>query len=280
MYQLITAETTQTAQILVQDLQLVDVEQPQVLQLIIHTVQEQEVETNLEELEKKVQKSIDILKGRSIISRLLIGLSGGKDSSCLCELIKMAGITNVSYFNMEFLPELQIQKDLLEYCCHRFNIPYEQIIKVPSEHFIKCVRGCWFTWYSKDASKLVKNCNRQDIYKKVAKDYKGTVVVGVKKADSLIMQQMINENHGVCLYPLAHWTLKDVLTFMKVRDIRISDMTKKGCRGVTIIDDNALFFIYENYPEDFEKIEKIFPFVRAQILKYQYFDLHRSVRLA
>lgn len=234
----------------------------------------------LEELEKKVQKSIDILKQRSHISRLLIGLSGGKDSSCLCELIKMAGITNVSYFNMEFLPELQIQKDLLEYCCHRFNIPYEQIIKVPSEHFIKSVRGCWFTWYDKEAGKKFPNVSRTDIFHKVAKEYKGTVVVGTKKADSMIMQQMINENHGICLYPMADWKLRDVLLFMKIRDIRISDMTKKGCRGVSISDDNDLFFIYENYPEDFERIEQIFPFVRAQILKYKYFDLHRSVRLA
>lgn len=238
------------------------------------------METNLEQLEVKVQKSIEILKARSHISRLLIGLSGGKDSLCLCELIKMAGITNVRYFNMEFLPELQVQKDMLDYACHRFNIPYEQIIRVPSSHFIACVRGCWFTWYSPEASKKFPKVSRTDIFKKVAKEFKGTVVTGVKKADSMIMQQMINENHGICLYPLADWKLKDVLTFMKIRDIQVSPMTKKGFRGVTLIDDNALFFIYEHYPQDFERIEKVFPFVRAQILKYEYFNLHRSIRLA
>lgn len=201
------------------------------------------METNLEQLEVKVQKSIEILKARSHISRLLVGLSGGKDSLCLCELIKMAGITNVRYFNMEFLPELQVQKDMLDYACHRFNIPYEQIIKVPSEHFIKTVRGCWFTWYSPEASKRFPNVARTDIFKKVAKEFKGTIVTGVKKADSMIMQQMINENHGICLYPLANWTLKDVLTFMKVRDIQISPMTKKGS-VVSLLLMTTLYFSF------------------------------------
>lgn len=234
---------------------------------------------SLELLEKKVQKSIDIMKSRSNISRLLIGLSGGKDSLCLCELVKMAEITNVKYFNMEFLPNLRIQKDLLEYACYRFNIPYEQIIKIPSEHFMKCMHFSAYTWYSEKAKKDFPNVSRTDVFKTIAKENKGTVVTGVKKADSIMMSRMVNKGKGVCLYPIADWTLKDVLTFMEIRHIKIPEVTKKGCRGVGISDDNDLFFILENYPDDFEKIEKIFPFVRATLLKYKYFDLKRTMRL-
>lgn len=232
-----------------------------------------------EQLEAKVQKSVDILKGRSYISRLLIGLSGGKDSLCLCELVRMAEITNVGYFNMEFLPDLRIQRELLDYACHRFNIPYEQIIKIPSEHFMKCMHFSAYTWYSECAKKDFPNVSRTDVFKAVSREHKGTVVTGVKKADSMMMQRMINGNKGVCLYPMADWDLKDVLTFMKLRNIDIPPLTKKGCRGIGISDDNDLFFILENYPDDFERIERVFPFVRAAVLKYKYFDLKRTMRI-
>lgn len=235
--------------------------------------------TDFQVFEQKVQKSVDILKQRSHISRLLIGLSGGKDSLCLCELIKMAEITNVKYFNMEFLPDLRIQKDMLDYACHRFNIPYEQIIKVPSEHFICSMRTCAYTWYSEQAKKDYPNVSRTMVFKSIAEKEKGTIVTGVKKADSMMMSRMVNGNKGICIYPLAEWTLSDVLTFMKLRHIDIPSLTKKGCRGIGISDDNDLLFIYENYPDDFEKMEKVFPFIRAVVLKYKYFDLHRSMRV-
>lgn len=233
----------------------------------------------LEQLEAKVQKSVDILKSRSHISRLLIGLSGGKDSLCLCELIKMAEITNVKYFNMEFLPNLRIQRELLEYACHRFNIPCEQIIKIPSEHFMKCMHFSAYTWYSEQAKKDFPNVSRTDVFKIVARENKGTVVTGVKKVDSIMMRRMINKNRGICIYPLADWDLKDILLFMKLRKIDIPQLTKKGCRGIGISDDNDLLFILENFPDDFERIEKVFPFVRAATLKYKYFDLKRTTRI-
>lgn len=233
---------------------------------------------DMAELTNRVQKSIDILKSRSHISKLLVGLSGGKDSLCLCELIKMAEITNVRYFNMEFLPNLRIQRDLLEYACHRFNIPYESIIKVPSEHFMKCMHGSYYTWYSEQAKKDFPNVSRTKVFKSIAQEHRGTVVTGVKKVDSLLMKQMVDGNKGVCVYPLADWNLHDVLTFMKIRKIDIPALAKKGCRGIGLADEN-ITFIYDNYPDDFAKIERVFPFIRASILKYKYFDIHRSMKI-
>lgn len=230
------------------------------------------------QLEKKVQKSVDMLKARSHISRLLIGLSGGKDSLCLCELIKMAEITNVKYFNMEFLPNMRIQKDLLEYACHRFNIPYEQIIKIPSEHFMKCMHYSIYTWYSERAKKDFRAVSRTDVFKTIARENKGTIVCGVKKVDSMTMQRMVNQNKGICLYPIVDWTLNDVLTFMELRKIKLPELTKKGCRGVGLTDENLLF-IYEHYPDDFKRIEQIFPFARVAVLKYDYFNLKKSFRV-
>lgn len=144
---------------------------------------------------------------------------------------------------------------------------------------MKCMHYSAYTWYSEQARKDFPNVSRTDVFKIVAKESKGTIVTGVKKADSMMMQRMINKNRGICIYPLADWDLKDVLTFMKLRKIDIPQLTKKGCRGIGISDDNDLLFIYENYPDDFERIEEVFPFVRSAVLKYKYFNLKRSMRI-
>ena len=230
-------------------------------------------------LEKKVCESIEVLKKKACISRLIIGLSGGKDSLCLCELIKMAGITNVKYFNMEFLPNLRIQRDLLAYPIIRFNIPEDSIIRIPSEHFMACMRTSAYTWYSPEAKKKYPSISRTDVFRTISQRENGTIVTGVKMCDSIQMARMVNKNVGICVYPMKDWNLKDVLTFMRLRKIDIPALTKKGCRGVGITPDYDLLFIYENYYDDFLKIEKVFPFVRVIVYKYKYFDLHRTMRV-
>lgn len=233
---------------------------------------------SLATLESKTEKAISMLKSRSQISNIMIGLSGGKDSLCLCELVKMAEIENVGYFNMEFLPNLRIQEDMLKYACERFNINNKDIERVPSEHFIKCMHFSAYTWYSKNASKQFPNTSRTDVFKMVARKHKATIVTGVKKVDSMQMQRMIDRNLGICMYPMVDWTLKDVLTFMQLRKIDIPSLTKKGCRGIGITPSEILF-IYDNYYDDFLKIEAVFPFIRTIIYQYQYFDIKRNMRV-
>lgn len=234
---------------------------------------------NTDLLERKVEKSIKILKNKSCVSKLLIGLSGGKDSLVLCELVRMAGIRGELYFNMEFLPDFQIQKDLLAYAEKRFNIKHEDIIKIPSEHFLACWKTGVYSWQHKERDKSVKNISRTDIFRMLEKKYKGTVITGVKKCDSLQMQRMLDQNRGVAVYPLADWTLQDVFSFMQIRKIDIPPLTLKGCRGVGISHDSSILFIYEHYYDDFLKIEKVFPFVRAIVLKYEYYNLKKTLRV-
>lgn len=230
-------------------------------------------------LEENVQTAIRILKERSKISNLMIGLSGGKDSLCLCELVKMAGISNVGYFNMEFLPNLRIQDDLMRFPCERFGIDFDSIVRVPSEHFNNCMHYSLYTWYSTKAKKDFPKMKRTDIFRFIAKKYKASIVVGTKKSDSMQMNRMVSRGFGTCIYPMAEWGLNDVFTFMQKRNIAIPPLTKKGCRGVGI-DPNDLKFILDYYPDDFEAIEEVFPFVRALLLPYKYFGLKQTVRMA
>lgn len=227
--------------------------------------------------ERKVSKAVDLCRGRAQVSRLLVGLSGGKDSLCLCELVKMAEATDVRYFNMEFLPGLRIQFDMLQYACRRFNIPYDDIIRVPSEHFIKCMHYCLYTWHNEQAKKDFPDISRKKVYAHIAREYQGTIVTGVKRSDGLMMMRKVDQNKSNELMPLKDWTLQDVLMFLKLRNIALPELGKRGVRGVGI-EDGSLLYIHDHYPDDWERILEYFPFVGAMVYKYKYFDIKKTAR--
>ena len=233
----------------------------------------------MEGLKDKITEAVNILTERSRISNIMVGLSGGKDSLCLCQLVKMAGIKNVGYFHMDFLPNLRVEDDFLRYPCERFGIDIESIERVQSEHFYKCMRYSLYTWYSKSAKKDFPNISRTEIYNFIGRKHNATVATGVKIADSMQMERMVTLNRGTCIYPIKHWNMKDVFAFMNEYKIGIPPLTKMGVRGVGL-DQYDLHMIEKYYPDDLEKIEEIFPFCRALILPYKYFGLKESVRLA
>ena len=191
----------------------------------------------------------------------------------------MAGVQDkTGYFFMEFMPDLQIQEDLLDYPCKRFDIDKDSIVRVSSEHFTKCMHYSAYTWYSKRAKKDFPDISRTEVFKYIAKSTKSTIVTGVKKCDSMQMQRMLSKAVGTCIYPMENWTLNDVLTFMKERNISIPPLTKKGCRGVGITY-NEIKFIQENYPDDFRRIETVFPFIQALLLSHKYFGIKDTMRI-
>ena len=92
------------------------------------------------------------------------------------------------------------------------------------------------------------------------------------------MQRLLEHNKGIGIYPLMDWTLEDVLTFLKMYKIDLPPLTLKGIRGIGIMDEDILF-INEYYPDDIERIERFFPFIKAVIYKYKYYELTKKVRL-
>ena len=86
-------------------------------------------------MQKKIQKAISVLeKARLDFPKILVGLSGGKDSVATLDLcLKVFGKENVACFNMFYLPDLQCQEKMLSYAQKRFGI--NDIIRVPAENF-------------------------------------------------------------------------------------------------------------------------------------------------
>lgn len=229
------------------------------------------------DLSQKIDKSIKMIQRQAILTPLIIGLSGGKDSLILCQLFRLAGV-KAKYFHMYFMPNLRIERDMLAYAKARFNIKDDDIFQYPSEHFVASFKNGYYTWGLYELKKGIKEFKRKDLFRMIAKQHKACICTGVKKTDGIQMTRMLDHNTGIGIYPLIDWTLSDVFTFMKAYKIEVPELILKGCRGVGLVDESILFMA-EHYPDDIERISKVFPFVKAIIYKYKYYDLKKTFRV-
>lgn len=98
--------------------------------------------------------------------------------------------------------------------------------------------------------------------------------LGMKKADGMNRRLMLKgyeasgyENNGMC-YPLADWTQKDVLSYMKQNGLpEPVRYSLKASNGVGFSLD-CFLWLRENYPQDLERIYQVFPMSRRILFEY------------
>lgn len=100
------------------------------------------------------------------------------------------------------------------------------------------------------------------------------VFFGMKKADGMNRRLMLKgyeekgyENNGLC-YPLADWTQKDILAYMRQR--RLPEPVRyslKASNGVGFNLD-CMLWLRENFPEDLKKIYRAFPMSERILWEY------------
>lgn len=98
--------------------------------------------------------------------------------------------------------------------------------------------------------------------------------LGMKKADGMNRRLMLNgyeengyENKGFC-YPLAEWTQKDILSYMRQKGLpEPIRYGKKASSGIGFNED-CFLYLRENFPNDLEKIYQTFPLSRRILFEY------------
>lgn len=229
------------------------------------------------DLIQKVNEAVKIIHKQAVISPIITGLSGGKDSLVLCQLFKIAGVKS-KYFHLSFMPDLRVEKDLMAYPITRFNIPEEDVYYYLSESFYQVFKSGLYGYPMREFRNTIKKIRRKDIYAVIGRQHKACICTGVKRYDSIEMMRMIDNNRGIGIHPLKNWTPADVFSFLKSYRIDLPPLTKKSVRGIGVRDETILF-LYENYPDDIEKLETWLPFIRVAYWKYKYYDLRRDFRM-
>jgi sulfate adenylyltransferase subunit 2 len=106
------------------------------------------------------------------------------------------------------------------------------------------------------------------------------VFYGMKKADSMNRRIMLNtytnhENMGK-VYPLADWSQKDVLSYMRQNRLPEPVRYSKNASGGVCFNVDCFLWMRENYPRDLQKVLDVFP--ASEKLLFEHDRQHDSVK--
>lgn len=208
---------------------------------------------------------------RSMEDKCLLMLSYGKDSIVTLDLI-------YPYFDeiyacfMYFVPNLEHIERWHRWV--RAKYPKVHIVHHPHWNLSYILRGGLYCV----PNPKIKLITLSDVARTLRTQYGvRNCFTGMKKADGMNRNLMLKGyagnhyvNDGMC-YPLAEWTQKDVLSYMKhhllPEPIRYNAKTASGGCGFSL---DFFLWLEVNCPQDLEKIYAVFPMSRRILEEYHY----------
>ena len=198
---------------------------------------------------------------------VIVGFSGGKDSVVTLDLC-FKFFKKVQPFFMYLVPNLKFQEKMLMWYEKRYKI---NIMRIPHFEVSNFLKYGSFTLYDENVDIVRIN----DIYNYVRIDTGiHWIAAGERCADSIVRNAMIKKSGSIDrkrgrFYPLAYWKKDDVLQYIKYKKLYLSPEQKSLGFSFRSLAGNELSVIKENYPDDFNKIKKIYPFVEAAIERFK-----------
>lgn len=212
------------------------------------------------------QKSID--RVCSVTDSAMLFCSFGKDSLVLLDLLYPRFKRILCVF-MYFVKDLEHIDRWIKWAQAKY--PNAEFVQVPHWNLTYILRSGLYCV----ANPKVKLMKLADVVKAMRLKYGiGYCFLGMKKADSMNRRLMLKgyeesgyENAGL-VYPLADWTQKDILAYMRQRNLPAPiRYSLKASTGVGFNED-CLLWLRDNYPQDLQKIYKVFPMAERVLFEY------------
>ena len=217
-------------------------------------------------LMEQTQKTIDAVREET--DGIIVFCSLGKDSLVTLDLVYKRFKRVVCVF-MYFVPNLEHIDRWVNWCKARY--PKVEFMEVPHWNLSYILRGGLYC-VPNPKVKLIKLADViRAIRLKTGLYY---TFLGMKKADGMNRRLMLKsyegnnyQNNGL-VYPIANWTQKDVLAYMRQSNlpepIRYSLKASSGA-GFNL---DCFLWLRENYPQDLQKIYKTFPMSERILFEY------------
>lgn len=213
---------------------------------------------------EQTSQNIDLIRVKS--SEAILFCSLGKDSLVLLDLIYPKFDRIVCVF-MYFVEGLEHIERWIKWVKAKY--PKVEFVQVPHWNLTYILRGGLYCV----ANPKIKLLKLADVVQAMRLKY-GIyyAFLGMKKADGMNRRLMLKgyenyENNGLC-YPLADWTQKDILAYMKQKGLpEPVRYSKKASSGIGFNLD-CFLWLRENYPQDLKKILKAFPMSERILFEY------------
>ncbi len=215
---------------------------------------------------EQASQYIDLIRVKS--NEALLFLSLGKDSLVLLDLIYPKFDRIVCVF-MYFVKNLEHINRWINWTKAKY--PKIEFVQVPHWNLTYILRGGMYCV----PNPKVKLLKLADVVKAMQLTY-GLyyTFLGMKKADGMNRRLMLKgyevngyENNGM-VYPLADWTQKDILAYMRQHNLpEPVRYSLKASSGVGFNLD-CMLWMENNYPQDLQRIYKVFPMAERVLWEY------------
>lgn len=202
---------------------------------------------------------------------IIVAFSGGKDSLVCLDLCSRI-FDRVECFFMHFVPDLKCTEEGLAYAKQRWGV---KVKEYPHWVFIQALKNGTYCDQSKQHDNL-PDWSLRDIYDVAKADLNCKYIVhGAKNADSLWRRRFFNttKHWTDMVYPVREWNKMDVLAYCKVRKIPVPKMSTTASATGVDLSYPSMKFVSENYPDDFKRILKWFPYAEAQLKRHEYYGI-------
>ena len=213
----------------------------------------------------KLDKTKEIIESINSDSCILF-CSLGKDSLVLLDLIYPKFKRVVCVF-MYFVPNLEHIQRYIDWVNTKYpRVEFVQITHWNLSYILRSGLYC----VPNPKVKLIKLADVTEAMKlRFGIHY---VFLGMKKADSMNRRLMLDgyenyEKNGL-VYPLADWTQKEILTYMRHHKLPEPVRYSKKASGGVGFNEDCFVWLRENYPQDLDKIFKTFPMSRKILFDY------------
>lgn len=210
----------------------------------------------------------DSIKTQSkVTDSVIVGFSGGKDS-IVCTDLCFRYFDNVKLFFMYLVPGLEFQEKTLRWYENKYNT---EIIRIPHFECSEFLKYGSFTMADWNVDVVGMN----DVYEYL-RQQTGIhwIAAGERCADSIVRNAMIKKSGSIDykrgrFYPLAYWKKSEVLQYIKQKKLYLSPEQKKLGFSFRSLAGSELAVIKEKYPQDYEKILKVYPFAGAGVERFE-----------
>lgn len=197
---------------------------------------------------------------------VLVAYSGGKDSLCILDLCCRA-FRHVAAVHLYFVPGLKLVEDQLALARDRWGV---DVLEYPEPTFLEALKT---GLYCNDHYSMgdVPKVKASEIFKIAAHETGiNLVVTGKKKADGMNNVGTLKKDEGLFFNPIFKWRQMDVLSYLAAHKIPLppSDGRKSSSFDLTVPN---ILWLWDKHREDFEKIERYFPYIRAVVHRREWY---------
>ena len=198
----------------------------------------------------------------------LLFCSLGKDSIVTLDLIYPKFDRIVCVF-MYFVPGLEHIERWVRWVKARY--PRVEFVQIPHWNLSYLLRSGLYCVARPDVKLFMLRDVINSLRIKYGIDY---TFLGMKKADGMNRRLMLNgyaengyENKGL-VYPLAEWTQKDVLAYM--RQHKLPEPVRYSLKASSGVGFNldCMLWMEKNFPQDLQTIYKTFPLAERVLWEY------------